>query len=115
MRRSNESMLSGMPAQIWYMAYYGLLFNASAETRARFLTLLPAADHLATFDWLFPDPSGISNGPDAWALCRAMLLANNGQTAAARAILQPIKARLEANKDRGFLFDETRRQLAAMR
>ena len=115
MRRSQERMDPGMPGRIWFMAYYGLLFNASAETRAEFLAVLPAADHLATFDWLFPDPSGINSGPDVWALCRAILLGNAGQTAAARGILQSIKVRLEASKDTGLLLDETRRQLAALR
>jgi len=115
MRRSQESIDSGTRSRLWRLAYYGLLFNTSAEARAEFLALLPAADHLASFDWLFPDPSSVSSEADIWHFCRALLLANTGQTAAARDVLQSIKARLEASKSNGFLLDETRRQLAALR
>ena len=115
MRRNGEQMEAGMPRRIWFMAYDGLLYNTVAETRASFLALLPPADHLATFDWLFPDPSAVSSGEHAWRLSRAMLLANAGQVPAARKILQELRAQLEAEKRSGYLLDETRRQLAALR
>lgn len=115
MRRAGERIPAGAPGRIWTAAYYPLLFNASNEARTGFLALLPAGDHLATFDWLFPEPSVTNSGADAWALCRAMLLAHAGQTSKARAIMLDIKSRLEAEKSGGFLLDETRRQLAALR
>lgn len=114
-RRGGESLDADMRGKLWFIAYYGLLFNASAETRAKFLELLPPADHLATFDWLFPDPTAINNEPDAWRLSRTMLLANAGQIPEARALLQEIRARREAARESGYVLDETRRQLAAMK
>lgn len=115
MRRNQEPIEPGMPGRLWFIAYYGLLFNANAETRAQFLALLPPADQLATFDWLFPAASAIGGEPDAWALSRAILLANAGRTDEARAILQEIRKRREAGKDTSFILDETRRQLAALK
>ncbi len=115
MRRGGETLDADMRARLWFIAYYGLLFNASAETRAKFLELLPPADHLATFDWLFPDASAINNEPDAWKLSRAMLLAHAGQAGEARAALQDIRARREAAREGGYVLDETRRQLAALK
>lgn len=114
MRRSNESMASGRRGGLWSLAYYPLLLSATASARAEFLALLPPADHLATFDWLYPDASATGSDADVWRFCRAVLMANAGQTAAARQILQSIKARLEASKGYGSLLDETRRQLAAL-
>lgn len=115
MRRNQEPIETSMPGRLWFIAYYGLLFNATPETRARFLALLPAADHLATFDWLFPEPSAISGEPDAWALSRAMLLAHAGRTEEARASLQQIRRRREAAKGTSFILDETRRQLGTLK
>ncbi len=115
MRRGGESLDADMRGRLWFIAYYGLLFNASAETRAKFLQLLPPADHLATFDWLFPDASAINSEPDAWRLSRAMLLANAGRTQDARALLQEIRARREATRESSYVLDETRRQLAALK
>lgn len=115
MRRQHEPLDPGMPGRLWFIAYYGLLFNASAETRAQFLALLPAGDHLATFDWLFPAASAIGGEPDAWALSRAMLLAHAGRKPEARVILLEIRARREATKESSFILDETRRQLAALK
>lgn len=114
MRRSEESMTSGQRSRLWSLGYYALLLNAAVDVRAGFLALLPAADHLATFDWLYPDASATGSEADAWQFCRAVLMANAGQTAAARQILQSIKSRLEASKGDGLLLDETRRQLAKL-
>lgn len=119
MRRSGETMEPDMRRQLWRMAYRSQLFNTSLrgeKQRDELLALLPAADHLATFEWLYPDASTVdSSETDVWFFCRAMLLTNTGQRAAAREILQGIKVRREAAKDDGFLLAETRRQLAALK
>lgn len=114
MRRNQESLESGTRTRLWRMAYYPLLFRTGAKVREEFLAVLPAADHLMTFDWLYPEASSLGGDADVWSFCRAMLLANTGRSAAAREILASITARLEANKSSGFLLDETRRQLAAL-
>jgi tetratricopeptide (TPR) repeat protein len=115
MRRGQEPLDPTMPGRLWSSAYSGLLFNASPETRARFLALLPPEDHLATFDWLFPDAAAVNSEPDAWKLCRAMLLANAGRTQEARTALQEIRTRREAARDSSYVLDEARRQLAALK
>jgi hypothetical protein len=116
MRRSGETMAAGLRAQLWRMGYYALLFNGGAEARRDFLALLPPADHLATFDWLFPQAADVgSSEADIWQFCRAVLLAHAGQAVAARQILESIRSRREAAKEDGLLLDETRRQLAAMK
>jgi len=115
MRRSNETFEPSLPGRLWFIGYSGLLFNASTEARARFLAVLPPADHLATFDWLFPGPEPTGTDPDAWRVSRAILLINAGQTAEARTILVEIRARREAARDNSFILDETRRQLATLK
>jgi tetratricopeptide (TPR) repeat protein len=115
MRRDGEPFDATTPGRLWYIAYSALLFNASAETRARFLALLPPGDHLATFDWLFPNATAISSDADAWRVSRAILLANAGNRDEARRILTEIRARREAERDNSFVLDETRRQLAALK
>ena len=115
MRRGNESYEPSLPGRLWFIGYSGLLFNASAEARGRFLALLPPADHLATFDWLFPGPEPTGTDPDAWRVSRAILLTNAGKTEEARAILVEIRARREAARDNSFILDETRRQLASLK
>lgn len=114
MRRGDEVYEPSLPGRLWFIGYFGLLFNASTEARARFLALLPPADHLATFDWLFPDPTSTSSD-DAWRISRAILLVNAGQADEGRAILLEIRARREAARDNSFVLDETRRQLATLK
>jgi len=115
MRRNHENFDASLPGRLWFIAYSGLLFNASAETRGRFLALVPPADHLATFDWLFPEPESTRSDPDAWRVSRAILLINAGKVDEARAILLEVRARREAARDNSFVLDETRRQLAALK
>jgi tetratricopeptide (TPR) repeat protein len=115
MRRSGETMAPATRRSLWSMAYYGNLFNADREHRARFLSWLPAADHLSTFDWLYPEASSVGGEPNIWRFCRAMLLAHHGEVLAAREILASVRKELEARNSDGFLLDETKRQLAALR
>lgn len=115
MRRNREVLGADLRRRLWSSAYYSLLFRGDAKARADFLALLPPAEHLATFDWLYPDGGALGGDADVWSFCRAMLVANSGQAETAREILKKLEARLTAGERSGFLLDETRRQLAALR
>ena len=108
MRINGETVTPDQRRALWSPLYFSGVFNADDNTK--FLALLPAADHLATFDWLYPKPRDESE-TGVWRYCRAILQANAGQRDAARTELAALQAQLVANKQPGRLLDQTQRAL----
>ena len=108
MRINGETVTPEQRRALWNPLYFTGVFNTDDNTK--FLALLPAADHLATFDWLYPKPRDDSE-TGVWRYCRAILQANTGQRDAARNELEALHTQLVANKQPGRLLDQTQRAL----
>ena len=113
-RTANEMRLNGEVVNgpqrnaLWGPIYFSQLFNADDDTS--FLAILPPADHLATFEWLYPQAR--SEGETGiWRYCRAVLQAYAGQRDTARSELVALRGELVANKQPGRLLDQTQRAL----
>jgi tetratricopeptide (TPR) repeat protein len=108
MRRNGEAISPEHRSALWSPIYTAWLFNADDDTR--FLAILPADDHLATFDWLYPQPR--QEGETAvWRYCRAMLQANAGRREAAVAELRALRDELRSRGQSGRALDQTQRAL----
>jgi hypothetical protein len=108
MRRNGEAISPEQRSALWSPIYYSWLFNADDD--ARFLAILPPDDHLATFDWLYPQPR--QEGEAAvWRYCRAVLQAHAGQREAATAELRALRDELLARRQTGRALDQTQRAL----
>jgi hypothetical protein len=108
MRRNGEAISPEQRSALWSPIYYSWLFNADDD--ARFLAILPPDDHLATFDWLYPQPR--QEGEAAvWRYCRAVLRAYAGQREAATAELRALRDELLARRQTGRALDQTQRAL----
>jgi hypothetical protein len=108
MRRNGEALGPEARNALWSQVYHPWLFNADDD--ARFLAILPGEDHLATFDWLYPEPR--HEGESAvWRYCRAVLQANAGKRADAVAELTALRNDLVARRQSGRALDQTHRAL----
>jgi tetratricopeptide (TPR) repeat protein len=97
----SESLVSG----IWNV-YYDRLVRGNG--REDFLAALPAADHLATFEWLFPRYADSSNRY-AYLFMLAQLQENEGERADALETYQTVLAMLAAQgTDSGTVFSAAR-------
>ena len=101
-RIANEMRLQGEPlpaigaeplaSRIWNIYYYRLLRGSDKE---ELLAALPAKDHLATFEWLFPSYVDSSNRY-AYLFMLAQLQEHKGDRAAALATYQSVVTVLAA-------------------
>jgi TIR domain len=115
MRLAGEAMNDPIRNRLWSMAYRSYLFSIdNLDTRSSFLAILPPDTHLATFNWLFPRSAMRSGDIPVWRYVHAVLLANAGQTAQARAELEALLRELNADKVDGRIVDQTRRTLAEL-
>jgi hypothetical protein len=93
---------------IWNV-YYDRLVRG--DGRADFLAALPAADHLATFRWLFPQYAESSNRY-AYLFMLAQLQENGGDRADALETYQSLLAMLAAQgADSGTIYGAARRSV----
>jgi len=111
MRTQGETPPPELRYALWSPIYFSQLFNV--EDPSRFLAALPAASHVATFDWLYPKPRDDSER-GVWRYCRAVLQANAGQREAAIAELTALRDELQAARATGRLLDQTQRALARL-
>ena len=112
MRLAGEAMTDPIRSRLWSTAYQPYLF--SIDDRTSFLAILPPDAHLATFEWLFPQSTMRAGEIPVWRYARGVLLANAGRTAEARAELEALLTKLNADKADGRIVDQTRRMLAAL-
>jgi tetratricopeptide (TPR) repeat protein len=97
----SESLVSA----IWNVYYVRLV---RSDGREAFLAALPAADHLATFEWLFPRYADSSNR-HAYLVMLAQLQENNGARADALETYRTVLAILSAQgADSGTVFNAAR-------
>jgi len=98
---SGESLVSAL-----WNEYYAALIRGNDT--ARFLAALPAADHLATYLWLFPAYANSSNR-EPYLFMLARLQEDDGDRAAALATYRSVLTALSARGvDRGTLVEATR-------
>jgi hypothetical protein len=93
---------------LWSPIYFSRLFNA--DDPAEFLAVLPADEHLATFEWLYPTPRHDGERA-AWVYCHAMLMANAGRRGEAVAALSHLRDELRASQSSGRALDQTQAAL----
>ena len=79
--RVNGEKISNQQRNALWPTYYSQLF--SADDDANFLAILPASDHITTFEWLYPQPRNESD-IGVWRYCLAVLRANAGDRDTAR-------------------------------
>ncbi len=111
MRQSGEAPTADMRRALWSPIYFSQLFNV--DDPARFLAALPPASHVATFDWLYPQPRDDHELP-VWRYCRAVLRAHAGDRDAAAADLIALRDELLATRSTGRLLDQTQHALAQL-
>lgn len=111
MRTRGEPPWPELRRALWSPIYFSQLFNA--DDPAAFLAVLPPASHLATFEWLYPQPRDDSERR-IWRYCRALLRAHAGQRADALIELTALRDELVSDKASGRLLDQTQRALARL-
>ena len=111
MRTQGETPPPELRYALWSPIYFSQLFNV--DDPARFLAALPPASHLATFDWLYPQPRD-DNERRIWRYCRAVLRANADQREDAIIELTALRDELLAARSTGRLLDQTQRALARL-
>ncbi|MBS0446729.1 MAG: toll/interleukin-1 receptor domain-containing protein [Proteobacteria bacterium] len=109
MRRDGEPVAPGQRDRLWSYAYARLV---DPDARAALLAALPAAQALATYEWLYAggevEPAKTPTG----VFVHAALQAHAGQTDAARAAFEGLMRR---RSELGWhILDETKRELAAL-
>jgi hypothetical protein len=112
MRRRSEPIRDDHRDRLWSRALGAPMFDA--ETRVALSKALPAADLLATFDWLFPAAGVSDDRRPVWRFVHATLLAEQAGAAPradARKGFESLLLELRAAGSSGRLLDEAQRGL----
>jgi hypothetical protein len=110
MSRGGEAIAPEMRDRLWRDRYAARLIDPG--TRAATLAALPPAAGLETFQWLAPAPPTPRDQPQL-QFGIALLQANAGDAAAARATLEALSQALRKERAAGRLADETEKLLKA--
>ncbi len=112
MRIAGERPTAAQVNALWGPIYFSQLFNADDPTR--FLAILPGDEHLATFEWLFPQPR--DEGETAvWRYCHALLMAHAGKRAEAVATLAQLRDELRSDNRTGRVLDQAQAALKRLK
>jgi len=109
MRLQGEALSQDQRYSLWSPLYSAGLISVD-DDRA-FLAALAPADHLATFDWLYPQSRNDSETAQ-WRYVRALLQLQAGQREQAIAALEALRAELLADRQPGRTLDLTQRALS---
>ena len=113
MRRNGESVATRHRERLWTYAF-GSNTMLDPTYRVPILAVVPPADLLATFLWLFPQSGVPEDQRLLWRFDHATLLAQTGATAKARAGFESLVAELRAAKRVGRLLDQAEAALARL-
>jgi hypothetical protein len=91
----------------YFDIYYDQLLDPQSSQREAFLSILPPAEHLATFRWLLPESQTPPDKLDLWVLFLATLQESNGEGVAARANYESLRSELLSRRASGRLLDRT--------
>ena len=91
-------------SKYWRLYYHYLLGGTQQEA---FLTILPPAEHLATFRWLFPESQMPPDKLHAWVLFLATFQERNGERLAARSNYAWLRAALLSQQASGRVLEQT--------
>ena len=108
MRIAGERPTAAQVNALWGPLYFSQLFNA--DDPARFLAILPGDEHLATFEWLFPQPRHESESA-VWRYCHALLMAHAGKRAEAIETLTRLRDELRSDNRPGRVLDQAQAAL----
>jgi hypothetical protein len=115
MRVANEMRGNGEPVptndaerRIWskYWNLYSLHLLGGAQKEV-FLAILPPAEHLATFRWLFPESQMPPDKLHLWVLFLATFQELNGERLAARSSYAALRSELLSQRASGRLLEQT--------
>jgi hypothetical protein len=81
----------GVWSKYWNLYYFQLL---GGTQKAAFLPILPPAEHLATFRWLFPESQMPPNKLNLWVFFLATFQELNGERLAARSNYESLRSEL---------------------
>jgi hypothetical protein len=105
MRKNGETIDDRLRDRLWSYAYYaGLL---SGERRERFMSGLREAEHVATFQWLFPENQVRQDRREQWRFFLASLEQAAGERAAALARYEALHADFQRQRASGPMLDAT--------
>lgn len=113
MRRRGETPSTEQRAALWRYAIDGPWLMP--QDRPAMLAALPPAEHLATFEWLFPEAGLRDEQRPLWRFTRALLRAQAGDKATATADLETLQRDLKAAGDDSRVSGQTAELLAAWR
>lgn len=113
MRRRGETPSDEQRAALWRYAIDGPWLLP--QDRPAMLAALPPAEHLATFEWLFPEAGLRDEQRPLWRFTRALLRAQAGDATTAGADLEALQTDLKAAGDDGRVAHQTAEMLAAWR
>jgi hypothetical protein len=91
-------------SKYWTLYYHHLL---GGTQQAVFLAILPPAEHLATFRWLFPESQMPPNKLHVWVLFLATFQERNGERLAARSNYAWLRSELRSQQVSGRVLDQT--------
>ena len=108
-RNKGETMPVGFPDsplrwRLWNI-YYDRFING--HDKARFLSALPPADHLATFRWLYPVDQVPDDKHRLYLFFLAQLQESSSDRAGALATYRQVQTELEKSGSRGTIVDES--------
>jgi hypothetical protein len=113
MRRRGETLPDDTRERLWTRVYYDALL--SGDRRAAFVASLrelrgpgaSAADPLATFEWLYPEPQVRGDRRALWRYFMASLEEVAGNQGAARQRFESLRDELKRERASGRILDET--------
>jgi hypothetical protein len=114
-RVANEMRGNGEPVptndaerRVWSM-YWNLYYHhlLGGTEQAAFLAILPPAEHLATFRWLFPESQMPPNKLPLWVLFLATFQERNGERLAARSNYAWLRSELLSQQASGRVLEQT--------
>jgi tetratricopeptide (TPR) repeat protein len=109
MRGNGEPVPTNDAEQLVWSKYWNLYYHnlLGGTQQAAFLAILPPAEHLATFRWLFPESQMPANKLHLWVLFLATFQERNGERPAARANYAWLRAALRSEHASGRVLDQT--------
>ena len=91
-------------SKYWNLYYHHLL---GGTQQAAFLAILPPAEHLATFRWLFPESQMPPDKLHLWVLFLATFQERNGERLAAHSNYAWLRSALRSQQASGRVLDQT--------
>jgi hypothetical protein len=109
MRGNGEPVPTNDAEQRVWSKYWSLYSHhlLGGTQQAAFLAILPPAEHLATFRWLFPESQMPANKLHVWVLFLATFQERNGERLAARANYAWLRTALRSERASGRVLDQT--------